>query len=288
MRLLPAVIFLSGCSERKEPPRAVKGVLDLSQWGFEKDGIVELRGHWEFYWNRLLTPEAFSRTHPAQYPDFFNVPGLWGGIKLKTNRYPGDGFTTYRLNLKLPPNRETLALRVGLIQTAYKIWINGEHLASGGIVGNTPQSSKPQAEVGLYSFRNPDDHLEIIIQVSNFFQSRGGMRGQIFLGTQEQIRKRHNSWPPNTQLRRKASSVEPVCRRPRPRRAHGSEYKPRTTSHTEGARRTAASRDTEHWRLHCQAVESPRFRTGSTRALRPWTTANAQTRTAGNKKTRRL
>ena len=187
-------IFLYGCGVQDAYPRAQQGLLDLSHWDFEKDGIAPLDGHWEFYWDRLLTPDDFSENISTESRTFFPVPGLWGGFNLKTDRLPGDGVTTYRLNLRTTPARETLAIRVGLIQTAYKIWINGKYIASGGVVGKTSQSSKPQAAIGIFNFKNPGDHLEIIIQVSNFFQSRGGMRGRLYLGTEEQIRKKHNAW----------------------------------------------------------------------------------------------
>jgi hypothetical protein len=115
------VLLLSGCNEYKIPPVANGGVLDLTDWDFEEDGIVSLDCQWEFYWKRLLGPENFAAGSPVETAEFFNVPGLWGGHKLMQSLYPGDGFTTYRLNVKVNPQPQILALRVGLIQTAYKI-----------------------------------------------------------------------------------------------------------------------------------------------------------------------
>lgn len=45
-------------------PRAVKGVLDLSQWNWEKDGMVDLNGEWEWYWKQLYAPSRFYEAHP--------------------------------------------------------------------------------------------------------------------------------------------------------------------------------------------------------------------------------
>ncbi|MCP4131103.1 MAG: hypothetical protein GY754_08995 [bacterium] len=45
------------------------GVLDLRGWDLEKDGPVNLRGGWEFYWQQLFTGKKrniFERTANAE------------------------------------------------------------------------------------------------------------------------------------------------------------------------------------------------------------------------------
>ena len=57
--LLLCFFLIGACSERKAPPKAVKGVLDLRDWDFGSsqdsgsDGIVKLDGEWEFYWEEF-------------------------------------------------------------------------------------------------------------------------------------------------------------------------------------------------------------------------------------------
>ena len=51
---LMLLLFLtSGCEtySGKTAPVAKNGMLDLSDWNFEKDGPVDLKGEWEFYWD---------------------------------------------------------------------------------------------------------------------------------------------------------------------------------------------------------------------------------------------
>jgi two-component system sensor histidine kinase ChiS len=50
----------TGPSEKKQP-RIESGILDLRNWDFKKDGIVNLNGNWEFYWEKLLRPENFDK-----------------------------------------------------------------------------------------------------------------------------------------------------------------------------------------------------------------------------------
>ncbi len=37
-----------------------KGVLELSNWDFDKDGFTSLDGEWEFYWKQLLITTRFN------------------------------------------------------------------------------------------------------------------------------------------------------------------------------------------------------------------------------------
>ena len=46
------LVFFSACLDdppRRIAPRAVNGVLDLTDWNFKIDGPVDLSGEWEFY-----------------------------------------------------------------------------------------------------------------------------------------------------------------------------------------------------------------------------------------------
>ena len=96
------------------------------------------------------------------------------------------------MRIKTERRSKNLALRVGLIQTSYNIWINGRLAGSGGIVGKTPKTAEPQAEIKIYRLPGAADTIELIVQVANYFQSRGGIRNHITLGSEEQIIKRQN------------------------------------------------------------------------------------------------
>ena len=51
------LLSLCGCGEkRRTQPVAVDGVLDLSNWDFERDGIVDLKGEWRFVWEEFVEP----------------------------------------------------------------------------------------------------------------------------------------------------------------------------------------------------------------------------------------
>ena len=43
-----------------EAPRVVDGLIDLSEWNFERDGVVNLTGDWEFFWSEFLDSYQLS------------------------------------------------------------------------------------------------------------------------------------------------------------------------------------------------------------------------------------
>jgi len=78
------------------------------------------------YWNQLLTPEDFVKLN--QQGELISVPGGWNRL----SEHPALGFATYRMKVKLPPQAKGLAIYFPAINSAAKIWINGEKVAENG------------------------------------------------------------------------------------------------------------------------------------------------------------
>ena len=77
--IIAYLIFFSAClneSPKRIAPRAIKGVLDLSDWDLQKDGPVDLIGEYEFYWMQHLMPEDFSKTVPGRKTEFIKLPEI--------------------------------------------------------------------------------------------------------------------------------------------------------------------------------------------------------------------
>ena len=73
------LLLMGGCAEeRREQPVAVDGILDLSDWDFEKDGMGERKGEWRFVWEAFVQPmpiDAFRE----EYKGTIEVPATWPG-----------------------------------------------------------------------------------------------------------------------------------------------------------------------------------------------------------------
>jgi PAS domain S-box-containing protein len=177
---------LLGCAHQSQPPRASKGVLDLSNWDFSRDGPVDLSGEYEFYWEQLITPEDFSRLKPS-LRHFMPVPDSWKGHNLDGHKLPGIGYATYRLTILLNRSAPRLALKFLDMGTAYKVFANGQPLLTIGTVGQTPATSAPRYFPQIVEVPIDSNRLELIYLVSNFHHNRGGAWELIRLGTREQL-----------------------------------------------------------------------------------------------------
>lgn len=187
--LLPCL----GCSSQdKNAPIAERGVLDLAGWDIVRGGPVALNGQWEFYWDRLLAPDAFkSDLAPPQPSGFMNLPGTWKGHALEGRPLPGQGQATFRLCLLPGPGNLQLALRIIDIHAAYRLWADGRLIAESGVVGRSPATESPHRSLVLAKFTGQGEPVDLVLQVSNHSYRRGGLFYPILLGLPDQLGQIH-------------------------------------------------------------------------------------------------
>ncbi len=190
--ILLLVLLASGCANVKTPPRAAAGVLDLSAWDFEKDGIAYLEGQWEFYWGRLLTPDAFGAGDVTARTGYFFIPGYWNGHRVDGSTLAGDGYATFRLKIRLIHSEQRLAFRIEDQSTAYRLWVNGSLVMENGIVADRAAAAKPYQKITTAVVPAHTEYLDCVLQVSNFHLSNGGPYRRIALGTADAIARRQN------------------------------------------------------------------------------------------------
>jgi PAS domain S-box-containing protein len=184
--------FFSACRKyypHKIPPEAVKGVLDLTDWDFAKDGPIDIRGEYEFYWMQFLDPMEFSKTAPTQKKGFIKVPSYWNNYEIEGRKLPGDGYATYRLAIFLDAQKEPLAMRLKEISTAYTLLVNGKKITSVGLTGKTRETTIPGYFRHVVDFEPTAKRFDIILHVSNFHHRRGGVWEVIQLGKEKDIRQ---------------------------------------------------------------------------------------------------
>lgn len=190
--LLYIILNLNKVTECHAPSNihSEKGVLELSNWDFQKDGCISLIGQWEFYWQKLLTPEDFTTNPPV--PSYIKMPMAWNR---QNKNYAANGYATYKLTIKLNPKyKDTLlALSVPPTSSSYKLWVNGHLFSSNGIVGRDKVSEKPGAIPITSYFVNEGNTVDLVLQVSNHNFRNGGTRNKISLGTTFQMNKKREA-----------------------------------------------------------------------------------------------
>lgn len=170
----------------KDRPEAVNGVLDLTEWNWESDGIVPLNGQWEFYWQELRTPKDILNDYSVTKKKLITVPMSWNKYKINGERLSGNGFATYRLLIHTP-NGGMLGLKIPRIFTSYKLWINGQLIASNGKVAAREDQMIPQYLPTTKYIYPEKGTIELVVQVANFRHRSGGILESLLLGSEEQI-----------------------------------------------------------------------------------------------------
>ena len=141
--LIILILCLCACDQNVKtanPPLSQKGVLDLTNWDFERDGPVNLTGEYEFYWSQLLNPQDFNQNRSSLKADFIVVPRSWNDFVYQGKALPGEGYATYRLTILLNQSHAALAVKLLEMGTSYNLFVNGQKLSSAGVVGKTEDS----------------------------------------------------------------------------------------------------------------------------------------------------
>ena len=149
---------------------AIDGKADLSRYNIDNGRPFELSGKWEFYWNRLLSPDDFKSD---QKPEWIYVPGSWH----RQGNYTVKGYATYRLKLFLPETQNSLAIYIPIINSSAKVWVNGALVEQTGIVHSSPELYEPKLSATIISIPENVRDVEIIIQVANYAYFSGGIAG---------------------------------------------------------------------------------------------------------------
>lgn len=173
--------------DRREVRQAT---LDLKDYNFNSAGPVRLDGGWEFYWNRLLSPQDFlPGGKQPRFDLYIKVPDVWNGRHLHGKILKGTGFATYRMWIDLPPGKDKLAVYVPDQESAFLLYANGEVLAGNGKVANNAKNFRGQYRPGMYRLNVRQGRLELILQIASFQHRSGGLIKSIYLGNDAQIQK---------------------------------------------------------------------------------------------------
>jgi two-component system sensor histidine kinase ChiS len=177
-------LLLAYFSTHKNPmPVAVKGVMDLSAWKFEEEGVVRLDGQWELYPNQLFTsqPSPSSSTAGGLTPKMIQVPGSWSK-KMDTL-----GMATYRLQVKIDDANAVYGLKTASILISNRLIINGKVVGTSGNPAERQHYKALNKPYVSYFTLQPGCN-DILVQVANYeFRVSSGISESLLLGKAEQI-----------------------------------------------------------------------------------------------------
>ena len=157
---------------------AKQGVLDLRGVDFDESKSVALRGEWEFYWERFVEPGEF---HVRSSIHFVDLPGSWNGEEIKGEKIGANGFASYRLSVLLDDSVKSMALKMNVVSTAYRLYVNGREVLNIGKAGDSKEATVAEYDPSIAYF-TPTPTTEILLQVANFEHRIGGARDTIYIG----------------------------------------------------------------------------------------------------------
>lgn len=147
-------------------PRSTLGVTRLEPGWLEQYPRFYLVEGWEFYQNKLLTPEEIA----AQTPDLHFYIGRFGGFDLGDPDASPHGHGTYRTTLLTDGVERNYALELPVIFSRWRLWVNGELMQSVG----TEADGAVRPPNGMVTF-TAGDAIEIIVAVSDDRHFYSGM-----------------------------------------------------------------------------------------------------------------
>ncbi|MPM25329.1 hypothetical protein SDC9_71820 [bioreactor metagenome] len=159
------------------------GRVDLSNVDFSKDTLVALNGQWEFYWNKLLSPEDFIPDAMPEPDSFMKVPGVWSADQ--ATHYDRQGVATYRLMLTYPSSLQDPALRVQNVANACKLYVNGQLTTEVGNMTGNKADYENDDDVLIIELPKDSQSIELVFQVANLNFSTGGLRAAPVFGSMQ-------------------------------------------------------------------------------------------------------
>ncbi|MGP7816786.1 hybrid sensor histidine kinase/response regulator [Niallia sp. 01092] len=176
--------FINNKFETKAPI-ANNGVINLENWDFIYGGNVPLNGEWEFYKNKLLSPEEIH-AYQGSKPMYIKTPSNLMNIRF-TNKETGVKKGTYRLVIHTNEKDQIFGIKVTSIHMSNSIYVNGKLIGSSGVPSDY-KSYEPQNKPYVSYFPIEKGKNEIIVQFANFhFKPSAGIVKPIYFGEQKQI-----------------------------------------------------------------------------------------------------
>lgn len=186
--IILAALIVCGCLPlwaKDEPLKEItaqRGLLDLRSANLN-DRSIPLNGEWQFYWHRLLQPgDPLTGTQ-----DFVTYPSRWNKISLHGQTLPVEGYATYSLTILLPKNRPHLALLMPDVYCSYRLFINDSLQLSNGRPDTSVQTAVPFWSTQTVTLPVSADTLHLLLQVANFWHSKGGTYKELFIGKNDKL-----------------------------------------------------------------------------------------------------
>ncbi|HEX3024944.1 MAG TPA: ATP-binding protein, partial [Chitinophagaceae bacterium] len=120
-------------------------------------------------------------------PEYLSFPKLWNNVIFKGEQLSPFGYATYTLTVLMPKEKQNLALQIPDVYSSYRLYINGVEFAKNGTTDSIKEKSIPKWISKTIQLINPADTLHVVLQIANYWHSKGGPYREIAIGDMDRL-----------------------------------------------------------------------------------------------------
>lgn len=180
--LLLMLLFASCNLVDRKQVEIKNGLLDLSEYTSEKEGIVKLTGNVHYYPERFIDQQDVAQ---GSYT-FIQIP-ITGSTR---NYFPSKtaiGFGTYHFVIKCRTTESRLGLYIHGIYSAYRIYCNGFLVDKLGVLSTSENTETPMVRPEIVALQLEEGNNDICIQISNHHEPNTQLGFSIELGDVQKL-----------------------------------------------------------------------------------------------------
>jgi diguanylate cyclase (GGDEF)-like protein len=156
---------------------------DFASWQVG-DGSIMLDGAWGMHWQKQLSPQEW----PKEEPFTIDMPATWDKSTVANLEYSGKGFATFTATLINLPSEVRWGLIIPEQSTSFRLYVNENVVAEGGIAGLSTDSSEPYSGNQIIELGYLPENTKLTWHVSNFHHASGGPWQVLTMGPYAELR----------------------------------------------------------------------------------------------------
>lgn len=184
--IILSIVYISNI--HAQSPQIIKGEIDLSSVNFKENITIALEGEWEFYWNKLYTPQDIPQ---LQFDSirYLTFPSIWNDYE----DLQAEGVATYRLKVTIDSTQQLLGIKIPKTFCCHNLWINDKLISVDGVVADNKEDAVPKSIPYSKAIKVDTSTFYITFQTANYFHYKGGIESPIEIGNADNILQDHQN-----------------------------------------------------------------------------------------------
>lgn len=156
---------------------------DFANWQVD-DGSVMLNGAWSMHWQQQLSPQEW----PEEGSSTIDMPTTWDTAEVANPIHSGRGFATFTATLNNLPSDVRWGMTIPEQSTSFRLYVNDNVVAEGGIAGLSKDSSEPYSGNQIIELGYLPSNTKLTWHVSNFHHDSGGPWQVLTIGSYAELK----------------------------------------------------------------------------------------------------